>query len=341
MLHRNAVTTDSEKKKWQKIQSFCKKARDDEFEFAWIDTCCINKDSSAELSEAINSMFQWYRQATKFYVYLADVNDVKQLARSEWFRRGWTLQELLAPRNIQFFSYNWAKLGDKKTLLGTFAALTRIPVECPGLLGVKQKGRKIWHTVSWVIFDVNMPLLYGEEGVKAFLRLQEEIFKVSSDITIFAWTSPQPSPNDIYTLHGLLAESVDWFADSHDILLGRPRYFTGQEPYTMTNMGLRVTFPVVAYLEDTPFTCLAYIYCGRRTTANMKSVVENLGIYLTKMGHIFYRIGTNCLPVIETDWRREPWQSCTIYVPQKGRDRNLEEWGGPEEWGGKVSRRWA
>lgn len=125
MLHQKAVTTDLEKKRWWKVESFCQQACDDGFEFAWVDTCCINKDSSAELSEAINSMFEWYRQATKCYVYLADVSNVEQLAKSEWFQRGWTLQELLAPRNIQFFSHDWNKLGDKRSLLGTLAAITK------------------------------------------------------------------------------------------------------------------------------------------------------------------------------------------------------------------------
>jgi hypothetical protein len=184
------------------------------------------------------------------------------------------------------------------------------------------------------IFDVNMPLLYGEGGVKAFLRLQEEIIKVSADGTIFAWTNPQPSPYDpydvysngtIYTLHGLLAESVDCFADSHDIFLARPMYFTEHEPYTVTNLGLRITFPVVEDDENMPFTSLAYIYCGRHTP-DTKPGVENLGIYLARLHSIFYRINTNCLPVIETDWTSEPWETCTIYVPQRDQYRYREEW---------------
>lgn len=170
------------------------------------------------------------------------------------------------------------------------------------------------------IFDVNMPLLYGEGGKKAFLRLQEEIIKVSVDGTIFAWTDPQSSPNDLFTFHGLLADSVDCFADSHDIFLGRPTFFTDQEPYAITNLGLRITFPVVDIDENIELTSLAHIYCGRHTqaAAGMKRGVKHLGIYLARVDTTFYyRVGTNCLPVIETDWRSEPWESRMIYVPQK------------------------
>ncbi|KAH6712683.1 heterokaryon incompatibility protein-domain-containing protein [Leptodontidium sp. MPI-SDFR-AT-0119] len=110
---------------------FCgEQARRDGLEYFWLDTCCIDKSSSAELSEAINSMFRWYKKAAKCYVYLSDVSTLKRKASdtfaectwesafraSKWFTRGWTLQELLAPRSVEFYSREGKSLGNKRTL---------------------------------------------------------------------------------------------------------------------------------------------------------------------------------------------------------------------------------
>ncbi|KAI8282315.1 hypothetical protein K4K60_003645 [Colletotrichum sp. SAR11_57] len=99
-------------------------ARRDGFDWAWLDTCCIDKTSSAELSEAINSMFRWYRQARVCYVYLSDLPsqypgdvDRRQFHSAKWFTRGWTLQELIAPRAIEFYDQNWEEIGTKASLL--------------------------------------------------------------------------------------------------------------------------------------------------------------------------------------------------------------------------------
>lgn len=102
------------------------------------------------------------------------------------------------------------------------------------------------------IFDINMPLLYGEGGVKAFLRLRQEIIKISSDSTVFAWASPQPS-HYYAILHGLLAESVDCFIDSHDIYQEPQVHLTDREPYAMTNLCLRITFPMMHHAELVEF----------------------------------------------------------------------------------------
>jgi hypothetical protein len=99
-----------QKKGYQKIKHFCERVRGDGFEFAWLDTCCINKESSAELSESINSMFRWYRQAVKCYAYMTDVGSRDQLSNSVWFTRGWTLQELVAPREMVFLASDWSEI---------------------------------------------------------------------------------------------------------------------------------------------------------------------------------------------------------------------------------------
>lgn len=129
-----------------KIQGACNQALRDRLEYVWVDTCCIDKTSSAELLEAINSMFAWYRDASLFYVYLADTPDTAArlnsegkldkddpFHRSRWFTRGWTLQELLAPRNVVFFSMNWTRIGTKIDLKIPVSQVTGVEANTHGL----------------------------------------------------------------------------------------------------------------------------------------------------------------------------------------------------------------
>jgi hypothetical protein len=105
------ISARIQKAGFEKIRLTCQQAQRDSLEYAWIDTCCIDKASSSQLSEAINSMFKWYQKATKCYVYLDDVQPQEasqildsELEGSRWFKRGWTLQELIAPARVEFFS---------------------------------------------------------------------------------------------------------------------------------------------------------------------------------------------------------------------------------------------
>ena len=120
-----------------KIQNACLVARRHSLRYIWIDTCCIDKSSSAELSEAINSMYHWYRCAKICYAFLHDVDSpskpgikpgvVKsQLKNSKWFRRGWTLQELIAPRDVLFLSKEWLVIGSKYDLADDVHNITKI-----------------------------------------------------------------------------------------------------------------------------------------------------------------------------------------------------------------------
>ncbi|KAF2168396.1 hypothetical protein M409DRAFT_36388, partial [Zasmidium cellare ATCC 36951] len=196
---------------FEKIRLTCTQALEDGLSYAWVDTCCIDKKSSAELSEAINSMFRYYTRSTACYVYLSDVTTTRAenfdvapdwLAKSRWFTRGWTLQELIAPSKVLFFSTHWRQIGSKHDLAICLAEITGIhlPVlRSSGVLG-KYSGAQ---RMSWAahrettrpedraysllgLFDINMPLLYGE-GEKAFARLQQEIIKSSEDHSIFLW----------------------------------------------------------------------------------------------------------------------------------------------------------
>ncbi|KAL4069912.1 heterokaryon incompatibility protein-domain-containing protein [Scleroderma yunnanense] len=199
---------------YQKILRSCEQAKRDGYEWLWADTCCIDKQSSAELSEAINSMYRWYQNSTACYAYLHDVPDLsfpgwdeERYPNSngwpEWFSRGWTLQEMIAPSNVEFFNKDWRHIGDKRTLASTLSQITQVPQ--PILTdGLSSNRPCVAQIMSWAakrtttrvedraysllgLLDVNMPMLYGE-GQKAFHRLQLEIIRVSNDQSIFAWS---------------------------------------------------------------------------------------------------------------------------------------------------------
>ena len=182
---------------FRKIEYCCSQASRDGFEYSWVDTCCIDKSSSSELSEAINSMFRWYSNAAICYAYLSDVHVASdQMFLSRWFTRGWTLQELLAPKSVQFFSSTWEFIGSKQSLSQKIANTTGID-EATLLNPTALSSASVARRMAWAakrqtsrtedvayclmgLFDVNMPLLYGE-GEKAFIRLQEEIIKENDD----------------------------------------------------------------------------------------------------------------------------------------------------------------
>ena len=200
--------TGKSKAGYNKIRFCGEQARRDGVQYFWVDTCCIDKSNSTELAEAINSMFRWYQNAAKCYVYLSDVSTTKRKASdqfsefawepafqaSRWFTRGWTLQELLAPGSVEFFSRDGKRLGDKKTLERQVHEITGIAVSALQGSPLSQFG--VDERLSWAknrhttrkedkaysllgIFGVYMPLIYGEGGENALNRLREEINKPS------------------------------------------------------------------------------------------------------------------------------------------------------------------
>lgn len=248
-----------EKAGYEKLRQSCKRTVEDGYEYVWVDTCCIDKRSSAELSEAINSMFNWYERAGVCYAYLVDVSDVdcegpiSEFARSRWFKRGWTLQELIAPANLIFMSRDWIEIGTKSSLRVLLAEITGIDEGIlAGQLGPDTAS--VAQRMSWAsdrkttrkedtayclmgIFGVNMPLLYGEED-KAFQRLQEEIIRHSDDHSLFAWTEPSAAASD---MHGILAKSPAAFTSSREIVPHHVSHPVSTiAPYSMTNRGLRI-----------------------------------------------------------------------------------------------------
>ena len=204
--------TAKSKAGYDKIRFCGEQAAYDGLHYFWVDTSCIDKSSSAELQEAINSMFHWYRNAAKCYVYLSDVsspafdtNDkFNQLSyesafrQSRWFTRGWTLQELLAPASVEFFSQEGKRLGDKKSLERQIHEITGIAV--PALQGTSLSQFSVDERFKWAqnrettrkedwaysllgIFDIFMPLIYGEGRENAVIRLRKEISEASKGMS--------------------------------------------------------------------------------------------------------------------------------------------------------------
>jgi hypothetical protein len=265
-----------------KITQACQQALLDGLAYVWVDTCCIDKSSSAELSEAINSMFRWYQNAEVCYAYLDDVQvalepgvdgvllsderfSEEELASSRWFTRGWTLQELVAPNDVVFYGKGWKYIDTKTWLRESLEHITGISANVLWDSGQLEE-ESIAQRMSWMarrqttrvedlayslmgIFDVNMPLLYGE-GEKAFTRLQEEIMKDSADHTLFAWNA---LPSDSFRtgevhLSSVFATHPSQFA--HSTGFSRRRFddeeSTG-ESYALTNMGVRVNLRLKPY----------------------------------------------------------------------------------------------
>jgi hypothetical protein len=202
----NAV--GSSKMGYRKIQFCGDQAVKDGLQYFWVDSCCIDKSNSTELSMCINSMFLWYQNAAKCYVFLADVSKSdldliswtsevpyeSAIRASRWFTRGWTLQELLAPRSVQFFTKEWVLLGDKESLKLQIHEITGIAL--PALQGNLLSQFSTDERMSWAekrqttikedkaycllgIFEIFLPLIYGEGEANSFHRLREEIYKHS------------------------------------------------------------------------------------------------------------------------------------------------------------------
>jgi hypothetical protein len=289
-----------------------------------VDTCCIDKSNNAELSEAINSMFNWYKRARVCYTYLADVrtgglvstdinlirdrsvirsapkfqvkvtdNDeptdgeptnnspallehsvhtvhatvIKSIHDSRWFERGWTLQELIAPRFLRFYDSSWHYLGDRDqelsdvvcgctgltpNIMGNPGDLRYIPIaRRMSWMARRQTTRK--EDIAYCllgIFGVNMPLLYGEEE-KAFIRLQEEIARRNEDHSLFVFSDGSDPNQGARRARQILATSPSDFAMCYNLELCD--IFEDQlaaEPCQLTSKGLHISLPLLQTVTD-------------------------------------------------------------------------------------------
>ncbi|KAH8897319.1 HET-domain-containing protein [Thozetella sp. PMI_491] len=262
------------KRGYKKITETCRLALDNSIEYAWVDTCCIDKSSSAELTESINSMFEWYREAAVCYVFLADLHPSigfqDGIGRCKWITRGWTLQELIAPLTLHFYDQAWKFRGTKATFGSELSGATGIPVDLL-LMHKKVYQYSVAQRMSWAaqrsttriedaaycllgIFEVNMPLIYGE-GLMAFGRLQEEIVKRSNDTTIFAWNATPSQKQDDHC--SLLASSPAEYAGCGKVV---PWEIYNYNPeFVLTNKGLRIE----DYLYEVPSSSPIHYNAGK------------------------------------------------------------------------------
>ncbi|KAM5346102.1 hypothetical protein ACJ41O_009107 [Fusarium nematophilum] len=266
----------------------CRRALGDGLKYVWVDTFCIDKTSSAELSEAINSMYQWYKNSNICYVYLSDVHPGDgdedgpgpAFRESRWFTRGWTLQELLAPDIVEFFDSSWYSIGLKcewpaktihRRLGGLNGSLSGIVADITSISSLVLRGvvgtqtLSVAERMSWAarrettrpedeayslfgIFSINMPLLYGEGGQRAFFRLQEEIMRQTHDHSIFSWGFGLGPTHD-----GILADSPAEFACCGDLVVSGVGPRGRRSHYTVTNLGVQIQIPVVTVENGTRY----------------------------------------------------------------------------------------
>ncbi|ETI27452.1 hypothetical protein G647_09642 [Cladophialophora carrionii CBS 160.54] len=276
------------KRGFAKIQSACWQARNKGYSYLWVDTCCIDKTSSAELTEAINSMYKWYQNAEICFAYLTDIESRKHAIKdSMWLTRGWTLQELIAPKHVSFHDRHWVFLGTKGDLAHELSMHTGIPIEV--LMGHSRPSScSVAQRMSWAarrqttriedraysllgIFDVSMPMLYGE-GEKSFARLQQEILRLSDDQSIFAWDRGHEGYFGGHS--GLLATSPSQFVTCQSVVRsshGLPN--TGR--FELTNVGLSISLLTVPWAMET-YLCI--LHCTLRASPHLR-----LGVFLERL----------------------------------------------------------
>ncbi|KAK4894571.1 hypothetical protein LTR27_007212 [Elasticomyces elasticus] len=255
------------KKGFAKVQGLCAIAAAKGHRFVWVDACCIDKTNDAELSKSINSMFRWYQSAAECIAFLGDVggDNGRYLEHSIWFKRGWTLQELIAPRNMTFYDQHWNCLGTKHDLLEPLSNITRIPRSV--LSHVRHfSSCSIAQRMSWAsdretrdvedeayslmgLFDISLKLIYGE-GQKAFIKLQRELIASSADQSIFSWKLDSRTHR---VGSSLLAPSPRAFAECGGII---PT--SVQRPCSLTNIGLSIQLNTCPHSME---TYLAYLDC--------------------------------------------------------------------------------
>ncbi|KAH7354935.1 hypothetical protein BKA65DRAFT_549010 [Rhexocercosporidium sp. MPI-PUGE-AT-0058] len=236
---------------YRKVQFCGEQAARDRLQYFWVDTCCIDKSNLPELSEAINSMFRWYQNAVKCYVYLSDVSKrcnadesfsqstwKSEFRHSRWFTRAWTLQELIAPKSVEFFSQEGVLLGDKGSLELLLYEITRVSVEVlrgKPLIELTVQERMLWAAKRAAkrkedeayallgIFGLHMPMIYGEGRENAFIRLEREIGERSKGANIHGnvhWMIPR-ALNSLFTGRSDLLDRIQSALQSESISIAQ------------------------------------------------------------------------------------------------------------------------
>lgn len=346
----------------QKVLGAAKLAASEGHDWIWIDTCCIDKTSSSELSEAINSMYRWYQGAEICYVHLADatlgnkelqtLSDhslIQWIRDSRWVTRGWTLQELIAPQSVSLYSKDWLFIGKStdERIMSLLAEATGIDI---GVLSgdIATQEVSVANRMRWAskrkttrpedmayclmgLFNVNMPLLYGEGAARSFVRLQVEILQATDDQTIFAWSAPLGS-RDYSGVSGLLAESPAYFRDAPRMYPVSDWYrYESSTPWSMTNMtnrGLMVQLylqpskPEATTEEGSVDDFVAVLYCSAETTrvddCGREWIHEHSPAILLRRlwGDQFARVNTDDRRYVRVN-ERQGGQVKTVFVKQE------------------------
>ena len=318
----NNVATRTAAKGWTKIEQTCREAKRCGFDYVWIDSCCIDKTNNAELSESINSMFQWYSEAELCLVYLDDFDANvtasdrdAMLRQTRCFSRGWTLQEIVAARAANFYDGAWNQFGTRSSLRDELTSITKIdaniffPSQNPYTVGIRDLldaipvGRRMAWAVSRKttrpedmaycligLFGVSMPMLYGEGGEQAFIRLQEEIIRDKNDLSLFAWRA-----RDSSTHRGILAHSPDEFAGLSSLEFEQDIKFNPD--FSMSNKGLRInTF--LRPLDAESRTVVMPLHCYDEGAKGEK-MPPQFGVYLQHEGaRVYVRIRPDVFAVL-------------------------------------------
>ena len=248
---------------FDKLREFCAKAKEHGCDFAWSDTCCINKESSSELDEAIRSMYRWYRDAYICIVHLAQSQSLETLGIDEWFVRGWTLQELLAPLRMKFYGPSWTPLTqnendkDDSKVVFTLSRVTNIPPN--DLCNFRPGPNRAWEKMTWAanrkttriedvaysligLFDISMSIAYGE-GDRAFKRFMAELIQTCKEWQILVWADGLPGcptgPSCYRTAGGAALEmlknrQISWWGDG-----------CGDSDFSITKRGVQVRLLII------------------------------------------------------------------------------------------------
>lgn len=301
------------KQGFEKIRFACQQSIKDGLEWMWVDTCCIDKTNNAELAEAINSMFRWYRDADRCYVYLSDVLATSRKRKrggessglswepdfrtSRWFTRGWTLQELLAPTLVHFFTPDGTLLGDKTSLQQLIHEITGIAISA--LRGDPLAGFEIEERFKWAknrqttreedsaycllgIFSVFIPLIYGEGKVNAIRRLRREIFGApdgdnQEQLAILDWLTPIDyalQQNDY--INRRQAGTGQWLLDSKDFRIwvetnNQILFCPGIPGAGKTILASIVVDELYTRFQNDKQIGIAYLYCNFRQQDDQKA----------------------------------------------------------------------
>ncbi|KAG2087197.1 WD40-repeat-containing domain protein [Suillus discolor] len=242
---------------YKKLQKCCEEARRLDLHFLWSDTCCIDKNSSAELDESIRSMFRWYRNSSICIAYLGGTTVIEDLRLEEWFMRGWTLQELLAPRKIKFFNKDWQRLTDQDDdkeedtpLMTVLQEVTGIPET--ELIDFEPTPHYIDKRMTWAaqrittraedvayslmgMFDVSLQIAYGEGGERAFGRLIEAIMQAGGYSSVLNWAG---EPAKHHASFALPASPLSYVGHPDIVSIGRLDMM-------LTSRGLRIPLVIV------------------------------------------------------------------------------------------------